>query len=129
VAAAWSFATHAQQRPALPVISYLNGATAALYTDRVRWFLQGLGQTGFVEGQNVAIEYRWGDDQYERLPALAADLVRRQVHVTAATGGVADALAAKAATSTIPIVFQTGVDPVAAGLVASLARPGGNVTA
>jgi putative tryptophan/tyrosine transport system substrate-binding protein len=123
-AVAWPPAARAQQRT-MPVIGYLNGAT---YTDRVRWFLQGLGQVGFIEGQNVAIEYRWADGQYEKLPTLAGDLVRRRVEVIAATGGLPEAFAAKTATNRIPVVFQTGVDPVAAGLVASLARPGGNVT-
>jgi putative ABC transport system substrate-binding protein len=94
----------------------------------VRQFLQGLSETGYFEGRNVAIEYCWGNDHYDRMTALAADLVRRQVHVIATTGGLPDTLAAKAATSSIPIVFATGVDPVATGLVASLARPGGNVT-
>jgi putative tryptophan/tyrosine transport system substrate-binding protein len=116
------------QQAALPVIGYLSGTTSTLYADRLHWFLQGLVETGYVEGQNVVIEYRWADDRYDRLPALAADLVRRQVQVIAATGGLSEAQAAKAATSKIPIVFQTGVDPVASGLVASLARPGGNVT-
>jgi putative tryptophan/tyrosine transport system substrate-binding protein len=127
-AVAWPLTARAQ-RSVMPVIGYLNGAKPdALYRDRVRSFLQGLGQVGFVEGQNVSIEYRWADGQYEKLPALAADLVRRQVGVIAATGGMPEALAAKRATSRIPVVFQTGVDPVAVGLVASLARPGGNVT-
>jgi putative tryptophan/tyrosine transport system substrate-binding protein len=126
-AAALPLAARAQPA-SVPLIGYLNGATPALYRDRVGWFLEGLGQVGFVDGQNVAIEYRWANGQYEKLPALAADLVRRQVGVIAATGGIPEVSAAKTATSRIPIVFQTGADPVAAGLVASLARPGGNVT-
>jgi putative tryptophan/tyrosine transport system substrate-binding protein len=126
-AAALPLAARAQPA-SVPLIGYLNGATPALYRDRVGWFLEGLGQVGFVDGQNVAIEYRWANGQYEKLPALAADLVRRQVGVIAATGGIPEVSAAKTATSRIPIVFQSGADPVAAGLVASLARPGGNVT-
>jgi putative tryptophan/tyrosine transport system substrate-binding protein len=116
-AAALPLAARAQPA-SVPLIGYLNGATPALYRDRVGWFLEGLGQVGFVDGQNVAIEYRWANGQYEKLPALAADLVRRQVGVIAATGGIPEVSAAKTATSRIPIVLQTGADPVAAGLVA-----------
>jgi putative ABC transport system substrate-binding protein len=125
-AAAWPIAAHAQQT-GLPVIGYLNGASADLSEDRLRGFRQGLGDTGYVEGRNAAIEFRWANGQYDRLPAMAADLVRRNVAVIIATG-VPVALAAKAATTTIPIVFSTAGDPVALGLIASLRRPGGNLT-
>jgi putative ABC transport system substrate-binding protein len=126
-ACAWPLTAQAQQA-AMPVVGFLGSTPAGPYAAIVAAVRQGLKETGFVEGENVAIEYRWADNQLDRLPALAADLVGRKVAVIITSGSVPPALAAKAATSTIPIVFHTGLDPVAAGLVSSINRPGGNIT-
>jgi putative ABC transport system substrate-binding protein len=126
-AAAWPLAARTQQ-PTMPVVGFLSIASAAPFAHLVAGFRRGLQEMGFVEGRNVAVEYRWAEGRYDRLPELAADLVRRQVAVIVTSGGDNSSLAAKAATTTIPIVFNGGSDPVKVGLVASLARPGGNAT-
>jgi putative ABC transport system substrate-binding protein len=126
-AAAWPVAARAQQA-AMPVIGFLNSGSADAYPDRLVAFRAGLSELGYVEGQNVTVEYRWGLGQYDRLAAMAAELARRPVSVLVATGGEPAALAAKAATSNVPIVFAIGGDPVKLGLVASYNRPGGNAT-
>ena len=126
-AVAWPL-TSAAQGPAIPVVGYLGSETPERFGIRLSQFRQGLSETGFDEGRNVAIEYRWAEGRIDRLPELAADLVRRQVNVIATPGSGTAALAAKAATTTIPIIFETGLDPVAVGIVRSLSRPEGNVT-
>jgi putative tryptophan/tyrosine transport system substrate-binding protein len=126
-AAAWPFAAHAQQ-PKMPVVGFLGTGSPQADAFRVAAVRQGLTETGYVEGQNAAFEFRWAENQYERLPALAAELVHQGVAVIVSIGGFSSAVAAKSSTATIPIVFATGGDPIQSGLVASLSRPGGNVT-
>ncbi|MGB6313724.1 MAG: ABC transporter substrate-binding protein, partial [Pseudolabrys sp.] len=127
-AAAWPLAARAQQGGQKPVIGFLHSATASAYAPEMAAFRKSLSEAGYVEGQNVAIEYRWAEGQFDRLPGLAADLVRHEVSVIFAGGGLDPSLAAKAATSKIPIVFANGTDPVKAGLVGSFDHPGANVT-
>jgi putative ABC transport system substrate-binding protein len=126
-ALSWPLVARAQQK-AMPVIGFLGLASPGTFGRVVSLFRQGLSEMGYIEGQNVAVEYRWAEDNYDRLPALAADLVARRVDIIVTQGSLPPALAAKNSTATIPIVFVTGADPVAAGLVASLARPGANLT-
>jgi putative tryptophan/tyrosine transport system substrate-binding protein len=127
-AATWPLTARAEQPGKLPVIGYLGPESPAVFASRVRAFRQGLGETGYAEGRNVAIEFRWAEGQHNRLSALAAELVGRQVAVIIAPGGAPGALAAKSATTTIPIVFEMGADPIAIGVVGNLNRPGGNLT-
>jgi putative tryptophan/tyrosine transport system substrate-binding protein len=125
-AAVWPVTSRAQQS-AIPIVGFINAAAAQSYKQQLAAFLKGMEDTGYIAGKNVMIEYRWAEDQNDRLPAMAADLVRRQVAVIAATSTPA-ALAAKAATTAIPVIFETGADPIKIGLVSNLSRPGRNVT-
>ena len=126
-AAAWPLASRAEQSP-MPVLGFLNSASPQPFANYVAGFRAGLKEAGYIDGQNVTIEFRWAEGHYDRLPEMAADLVRHKVAVLVSTGGEPSVLAAKAATTTIPIVFTTGVDPIRAGFVSSLSRPGGNIT-
>lgn len=126
-AVTWPIAANAQQ-PAMPVIGYLGAESPAVFASRVEAFRQGLGETGYVEGRNVAIEFRWAEGQHNKLPALAVELAGRRVNVIVAPGGAPGAIAAKSATTTIPIIFEMGADPIAMRLVETLDRPGGNLT-
>src|SRR5262249_13362997 len=126
-AAGWPLGARAQQ-PAMPVIGYLHSASPEPYSPMVAAFRQGLAEAGYVDGQNVTIDYRWAESQFNRLPALAAELVARRPAILVAAGGDVSAVAAKAATTTVPIVFTIGGDPVAYGLVSNLSRPSGNLT-
>jgi putative ABC transport system substrate-binding protein len=126
-AAAWPFTVHAQQ-PAMPVIGFLSSASSEAFAPYVAAFRAGLAETGHVENRDLTIEFRWADGQYSRLPALAEELIRRGVSLIVATGGIVSAQSARAATSSIPIVFTSGFDPVGMGLVSSLNKPGGNLT-
>jgi putative tryptophan/tyrosine transport system substrate-binding protein len=127
-AAGWPLAARAEQQSSMPVIGFLNSASPQPFANYVSGFRVGLKQTGYIDGQNVTIEFRWAEGDYDRLPEMAADLVRRKVAVLASTGGPPSVLAAKAATTTIPIVFTIGTDPIRLGVVTSLSRPGGNIT-
>jgi putative tryptophan/tyrosine transport system substrate-binding protein len=126
-AAAWPLTARAQQ-PALPIVGFLNGTSAQSFAPMVAGFRRGLSAVGYVEGQNLAIEFRWAENQPDRLPALAADLVAKRVSAIAATGGLQAVLSVKMATADIPIVFTSGSDPVRLGIIASFNRPGGNIT-
>src|SRR5215472_5426047 len=127
-AAGWPVAARAEQQSLMPVIGFLNSASPQPFADYVSGFRVGLKQTGYIDGQNVTIEFRWAEGHYDRLPEMAADLVRRKVAVLVSTGGAPSVTAAKAATATIPIVFTIGSDPARLGFVTSLSRPGGNIT-